>query len=555
MGQMMDDYYDDGDYDDDEYDDEYVAPKPAAKPKPVKPQTPKPHTPKTKTPQNSASKTSSSKSYTAQNSTSSTKSTSSQLSNLTIDPTKIPKVELKDVLSLHKSEVHKPVLNLVIIGHVDAGKSTLTGHLLLKKGLVSDQEIHRNKKDAELVNKKSFEFAFIMDDDEQEREHGVTINVTRKTFNTEKYICALADAPGHRDFVPNMIGGAANADAAILVVDARKGEFESGFSESGQTREHALIVKSLGVGQLIVAVNKMDATGWSKDRFEEIQNILGNFLSKNVGFSKKCVTFIPVSGLSGENLTTRYNDKSKSLLEAIDSLTIPKRATDKPCRVSISDVSNVQETKINCLAKVEAGTVQTGQIFHLQPSSLTDDFLVQVCGVYRDDDEEYENEIIQEKENESFYGIAGETVGLDLKPIGLKFEQVYGSGMWLAEHKKPMKTGVKFRATILILGGDAQTYDNVAVPPITKGFNVTLHIGTTEVTGKISKIISLIDKKTGNSLPGRVRCLLKGNAATVVIRTDRPITADFENNLATRFTIRIQGITIGSGAFKSVVYE
>ena len=458
------------------------------------------------------------------------------------------------MLSLHKSASNKPVLNLVIIGHVDAGKSTLTGHLLKKKGLISNQDMHRLKKAADLVNKASFEFAFIMDDDETEREHGVTINVTRKTFNTNKYICSLADAPGHRDFVPNMIGGAANADAAVLVVDARKGEFESGFSESGQTREHALIVKSLGVNQLIIAVNKMDASGWSEDRFTEIKNILGNFLTKNVGFQKKLIQFIPVSGLSGENLDSRFENQEKCFLDAIDDLVIPKRATDKPCRVSITDVSNVQEMKLNCLAKIESGTVQKDQILHLQPSILCDDFLVQVTGVYRDDDE-YENQIVAEKENSSFYGIAGETVGLDLKPLSMKFEQVFGTGIWLTEHRKSMKTGQKFRATILILGGDAQTYDNVAVPPITKGFNVTLHIGTTEVTGKISKLISMIDKKTGQSLPGRVRCLKSGNAATVVIRTDRLVCVDFENNISTRFTIRIQGLTIGSGAFKSIVVD
>ena len=443
-----------------------VAPKPAVKPKPVQPQKPKNNTNN----QSSSKKANNSNSSKTANqnskkstskTTASTSSINQQLASLTIDHSKIPKQDLKDVLSLHKSANNKPVLNLVIIGHVDAGKSTLTGHMLKKKGLVSDQQMHKLKKAADLVNKASFEFAFILDDDETEREHGVTINVTRKSFHTDKYICSLADAPGHRDFVPNMIGGAANADAAILVVDARKGEFESGFSESGQTREHALIVKSLGVTQLIVCVNKMDAAGWDKNRFDEIKNILGNFLKK-IGFSKKSVTFIPVSGLSGENLDKKYQNQEKCLLDVIDDLEIPPRATEKPARISITDVSNVQETKLNCLGKVESGTIQTGQIFHLQPSALSDDFLVQVTGVYRDDDEnEYENEIIQEKENASFYGIAGETVGLDLKPLFLKFEQVFNTGVWLSEYKKPMKIGEKFRATILILGGDAQTYRKI----------------------------------------------------------------------------------------------
>merc|ERR1712071_165618 len=519
------------------------AVKPAVKPTPKQP---------SKKPQQQSSSSSKNRVNKAANGVASinlNKQASSNSNTSTSSVTQIPKVQLQDVIKLHKDSNSKPVLNLVIIGHVDAGKSTLTGHLLMKRGLVSNQEFHKLSKAADLVGKSSFKFAFILDDDETEREHGVTINVTKKSFSTDKYICCLADAPGHRDFVPNMISGAANADAAILVIDARTGEFETGFSENGQTREHALIVRSLGVTQLIIAVNKMDSVKWSADRFNQISATLGNFLMKFCGFSKKKITFVPVSGMSGDNLDTVFEGQEKSLMNCIDELSIPKRAVDKLCRIAITDISQATEGKLACVAKVESGTIQTNQLFQLQPHFESSEFIVQCSAVYRDNEESDESDKI------GFYAIAGETAGMDLKPISGKFESVYSSGMWLSEYKKPMTCSNRFEAQFLILGGDAQTYDNVAVPPITKGFNITLHLGLCEVPGKIAKIISLLNKKTGDALEGsgKVRCLLKGQAAKVVIQTDRTVTADLENNISTRFTVRIQGITIGSGVIKKML--
>jgi len=458
---------------------------------------------------------------------------------------KLPTVKLKNIVEIHNTSKSKPTLNVVIIGHIDAGKSTLTGHLLHKQGLVSNQELTKLGKIAEINNKSSFSYAYILDDDESERERGVTINCSKRSFQTKKFHVMLADAPGHRDFVPNMISGAANADVAILVVDGRNGEFESGFSDVGQTKEHALIVRSLGVQNLIIAINKMDAVDWNIQRFTEIKNQLLVFLTKNVGFNKSKVWFVPVSGLSGENLSTQKFPGKECLLDLIDKIPAQKRKIDCRSIISLLDVSASSETKISCLARVESGSLQQNEIFSLQPS-FENKLLVQISAVYQDESIDKEN---------SFYAVAGQTVGVDITPVFGKFEtsNLFAAGMMLSKKDEELTSSRRFRANLLILGGDAQTYDNVAVPPITRGFQVNFHIGTNEVPGKISKIIGKIDKNTGEVLPTKVRCCSKGDAGLVELSLQRNICVDFKENINTRFTIRIQGITIGSGILKSEI--
>lgn len=235
-----------------------------------------------------------------------TESSSSVNSNTAPTPAKPFKRTInvvKEYADLTSTPDYKPNLNLVVVGHVDAGKSTTMGHFLLLLGQVSSRMMQKYHQAANAQKKGSFAFAWVLDDTDSERERGVTIDVATREFEGRKKQVTLLDAPGHCDFIPNMISGAAQADAAILVVDASPGEFESGFTGGGQTREHALLLRSLGVGQIIVAVNKMDNVSWSRDRFDEINDRLRSFLVDEAGFGFDRIWFIPISGFLGENLT------------------------------------------------------------------------------------------------------------------------------------------------------------------------------------------------------------------------------------------------------------
>ena len=195
------------------------------------------------------------------------------------------------------------------VGHVDAGKSTLMGHLLCLLGHVSKKELHKNKTESQKLGKGSFAYAWVLDETGEERERGVTIDVAQTKFQTPKKTVNLLDAPGHKDFVPNMISGASQADVAILVVDSTPGGFEAGFEQGGQTREHVVLVRALGVQTLIVAVNKMENVGWCQKRYDHVSTELGVFL-KSVGFKNNEIIFIPVSGLEGENLLEKSQNSA-----------------------------------------------------------------------------------------------------------------------------------------------------------------------------------------------------------------------------------------------------
>ncbi|PAA94187.1 hypothetical protein BOX15_Mlig010388g2, partial [Macrostomum lignano] len=239
----------------------------------------------------------------------------------------------------------RAMINLVIIGHVDAGKSTLIGHLLYLLGAVSQKVIHRYEQECRKAGKPSFQFAWVLDESEEERQRGVTMDVARSQLSTPHRLVNLLDCPGHKDFIPNMISGAMAADAALLVINATRGEFESGFDQGGQTREHALLARGLGIGQLVVAINKMDTAKWSETRFAEIRDKLGVYL-KSVGFKPDCVSYCPVSGLEGANLNKPLSAElcpwyasGPTLVDLIDRLTPPPRSVDKPLRFYISEVS------------------------------------------------------------------------------------------------------------------------------------------------------------------------------------------------------------------------
>jgi elongation factor 1 alpha-like protein len=210
-----------------------------------------------------------------------------------------------------KMKSAKPNLNLVVVGHVDAGKSTLMGHLLYALGQVSERTMKKYQRDSDRLGKGSFAYAWVLDETEEERNRGITIDVALTQFETPHRMITLLDAPGHRDFVPNMISGASQADVAILVVDATKGEFETGFEYGGQTKEHSLLARGLGVSQMIIAVNKMDTVEFSQERYNFIRSQLDEFL-RSIGLQHSQIFYIPCSGLLGENLVQSSSEHLKT---------------------------------------------------------------------------------------------------------------------------------------------------------------------------------------------------------------------------------------------------
>lgn len=272
----------------------------------------------------------------------------------------------------------KETINLVVVGHVDAGKSTLMGHLLYKMGYVSSKKMHSYEFNSKKMGKSSFMYAWVLDQTEEERNRGVTIDVAQANFETETKNVTLLDAPGHKDFIPNMITGAAQADAAILVVDATNKEFESGFNQGGQTKEHTMLIKSLGISQLAVAVNKLDNVNWSEERFKEIEMQLKPFL-KQVGFKISAVPFVPCSGLTGENLTERSQLKELTswfvgpcLLDVIDQFKTSERSLDKHLRFYVNNVyKNTGQSGIFVSGKVESGAIRTNQKLTIRPNNET----------------------------------------------------------------------------------------------------------------------------------------------------------------------------------------
>ncbi|KAG7146681.1 Elongation factor 1-alpha like protein [Verticillium longisporum] len=259
------------------------------------------------------------------------------------------------IVKMGKEE--KAHINVVVIGHVDSGKSTTTGHLIYQCGGIDKRTIEKFEKEAAELGKGSFKYAWVLDKLKAERERGITIDIALWKFETPKYMVTVIDAPGHRDFIKNMITGTSQADCAILIIAAGTGEFEAGISKDGQTREHALLAYTLGVKQLIVAINKMDTTKWSEERFTEIIKETTNFIKK-VGYNPKTVAFVPISGFNGDNMlqpstncpwykgwekegAKGVKSTGKTLLEAIDAIEQPKRPTDKPLRLPLQDVYKI----------------------------------------------------------------------------------------------------------------------------------------------------------------------------------------------------------------------
>ncbi|XP_056674811.1 HBS1-like protein isoform X2 [Monodelphis domestica] len=432
---------------------------------------------------------------------------------------------------LEKRQGGKQLLNLVVIGHVDAGKSTLMGHLLYLLGNVNKRTMHKYEQESKKAGKASFAYAWVLDETGEERERGVTMDVGMTKFETKTKVITLMDAPGHKDFIPNMITGAAQADVAVLVVDASRGEFEAGFETGGQTREHGLLVRSLGVTQLAVAVNKMDQVNWQQERFQEITSKLGHFL-KQAGFKESDVAFIPTSGLSGENLITKSQSseltkwyQGQCLLEQIDSFKPPQRSIEKPFRLCVSDVFKDQGSGFCVTGKIEAGYIQTGDRLLAMPPNET----CTAKGIMLHDEP-------------VDWAAAGDHVSLTL--VGMDIIKI-NVGCIFCGPKEPIKACTRFRARILIF--------NIEIP-ITKGFPVLLHYQTVSEPATIRRLISILHKSTGEVTKKRPKLLTKGQNALVELQTQRPVALELYKDFKElgRFMLRYSGSTIAAGVVTEV---
>jgi peptide chain release factor subunit 3 len=432
-------------------------------------------------------------------------------------------------------EDHREHLNIVFIGHVDAGKSTISGQIMLQTGQVDERTLQKYEKEAVEKNRESWFLAYIMDTNEEERLKGKTVEVGRAHFETDKKRYTVLDAPGHKNYVPNMIGGAAQADVAILVISARKGEFETGFEKGGQTREHARLVKTIGVKYLIVVINKMDdsTVNWSKERFDECVSKLTPFL-RQTGFNPKTdLQFLPVSGFTGANIVKPSSKEAcpwfegPTLLGALDNLPPLERKADAPLRVPVVDSFKDRGLTI-IMGKIEAGTVSTGQTVYLMPGKVP----LEVVGISTD------TTTLKTAK-------AGENVRLSVRGIE---EGNVSSGFVVCDNNLvPTVTEFEVMMAILELPKEKSL--------LTAGYEAVLHIHTAVEDCTVSELLAQIDPKTNQEIKGKKPTFVKsGSAVRCRLQVPKPISMEDFKTLPQlgRFTLRDGGRSIAMGKVLSV---
>ncbi|XP_063286375.1 eukaryotic peptide chain release factor GTP-binding subunit ERF3A isoform X2 [Pelobates fuscus] len=426
----------------------------------------------------------------------------------------------------------KEHVNVVFIGHVDAGKSTIGGQIMYLTGMVDKRTLEKYEREAKEKNRETWYLSWALDTNQEERDKGKTVEVGRAYFETEKKHFTILDAPGHKSFVPNMIGGASQADLAVLVISARKGEFETGFEKGGQTREHAMLAKTAGVKHLIVLVNKMDdpTVNWSNDRYEECKEKLVPFLKK-VGFNpKKDIHFMPCSGLTGANLKEPvdfcpwYN--GLSFIPYLDNLPNFNRSYDGPVRLPIVDKYKDMGTVV--LGKLESGSICKGQQLVMMPNKHT----VEVLGLLSD---EVETELVASGEN------------LKLRLKGIEEEEIL-PGFILCEPTNLCHSGRTFDAQIVII-----EHKSIICP----GYNAVLHIHTCIEEVEITALICMVDKKSGEKSKTRPRFVKQDQVCIARLRTAGTICLETFKDFPQmgRFTLRDEGKTIAIGKVLKLVPE
>jgi len=429
-----------------------------------------------------------------------------------------------------KDKVH---INLVVIGHVDSGKSTTTGHLIYKCGGIDKRTIEKFESEAKAMGKGSFKYAWVLDKLKAERERGITIDIALWKFETAKYYFTIIDAPGHRDFIKNMITGTSQADVAILVIASGEGEFEAGIGKNGQTREHALLSFTLGVKQMIVCINKMDMPSkgvkWNEERYNEIVSEVSAYLKK-IGYNPKKIPFIPISGWEGDNMIEKSANlpwyKGPTLLEALDAITPPKRPTDRPLRIPLQDVYKIGGIGTVPVGRVETGILKPGMSVTFAPSGLSSE----VKSV------EMHHEQLAE-------AVPGDNVGFNVK--GIAVNQLRRGFVAGDSKSDPPNETEDFTAQVIILNHPGE---------IKAGYTPVLDCHTAHIACKFAELLEKTDRRSGKKLEDNPKTVASNQGAIVKLIPSKPLCVETFQEYAPlgRFAVRDMRQTVAVGIIKSV---
>jgi len=425
-----------------------------------------------------------------------------------------------------KEKIH---VNLVVIGHVDAGKSTTTGHLIYKCGGIDKRTIEKFEKEAKEMGKASFKYAWVLDKLKAERERGITIDIALWKFETDTYVFTVIDAPGHRDFIKNMITGTSQADCAVLVIASPTGEFEAGIAKTGQTREHALLAYTLGVKQMIVLVNKMDekSVNYGEPRFNEIKTEVSGFIKK-IGYNPDKVPFVPISGWNGDNMIEKSANlpwyKGPTLLEALDSIEPPKRPSDKPLRIPLQDVYKIGGIGTVPVGRVETGILKPGMVVTFAPTNVT----TEVKSV------EMHHEALTEAS-------PGDNVGFNIKNVSVK-DIRRGNVCGDSKSSPPFETD-SFNAQVIVLNHPGQIH---------AGYAPVLDCHTAHIACKFAELLTKVDRRSGKELEAAPKNIKSGDAAIVKLIPTKPMCVESfaEFPPLGRFAVRDMRQTVAVGVNK-----
>ncbi|MGA7603677.1 MAG: translation elongation factor EF-1 subunit alpha [Nitrososphaeraceae archaeon] len=423
----------------------------------------------------------------------------------------------------------KPHMNLVVTGHVDNGKSTIVGHLMVDLGVIDQRTIDSFAKESEATGKgDTFKYAWVLDSIKDERDRGITIDLAFQKFETSKYFYTLIDAPGHRDFIKNMITGASEADVAILVVSVKPGETEAATDPGGQAREHAFLARTLGVGQIVVALNKMDDVGYAEARFKEVKENVEKML-KLVGYNTSKVNFIPVSGWKGDNLVKKSENmpwyKGPTMADALDTFEAPEKPIGKPLRIPIQDVYSITGVGTVPVGRVETGIIKANDKVIVMPAGVTG-----------------EVKSIETHHTQMDSAEAGDNIGFNLRGVDRKSIK---RGDVIGPSNSPPTVAKEFEAQIIVI------HHPTAMAP---GYTPVLHAHTAQVAATLSEFIAKIDPKTGATVEEKPKFLKTGDAAIVKIKPVRPLAIETFKEFPEigRFALRDMGTTIAAGVIKSI---
>ncbi|WP_406658018.1 translation elongation factor EF-1 subunit alpha [Methanolobus sp. ZRKC2] len=418
----------------------------------------------------------------------------------------------------------KPHMNLAVIGHVDHGKSTFVGRLMFETGAVPAHLIEKYKAEAKEKGKESFAFAWVMDSLKEERERGVTIDISHKRFDTDKYYFTVVDCPGHRDFVKNMITGASQADAAVLVVAAPDGVM-------AQTREHVFLSRTLGINQLIIAVNKMDAADYSEERYNEVKKDVSQLLGM-VGFKADEIPFVPTSAFEGDNITKSSENtpwyKGPSLLECLNDLKEPEKPDKLPLRIPVQDAYTISGIGTVPVGRVETGIMKKGEDVTFNPSGVTG-----------------EVKSIEMHHEEVPEAVPGDNIGWNVRGVG---KNDVRRGDVCGPAANPPSVADEFTAQIVVLQHPSA---------ITAGYTPVFHCHTTQTACTVMALNKKLDPKSGQVKEENPTFIKAGDAAIITVKPTRPMVIEPVKEIPQlgRFAIRDMGMTIAAGMCMSVTQK